>query len=189
MADPIRDALAELVACKDLKDKIDGYSGYGFKGRLTSEGMEWEPAKYQHDLLEAEYNRRKPLAWEAARLALSTTQGVPAVPVAWIDPQSLARVCVRHEVQATLCAVQSESDWLPLYAAVEPSVLSPEPEKQQEHETERSGEAMQRPAGIEQRLMVVCAVCGNKRCPRAGNDTFVCTGSNAPNQIRIAQQP
>ncbi len=31
--------------------------------------------------------------------------------------------------------------------------------------------------------MVVCDTCGNKRCPKALNHRFVCTNSNALNQI------
>ena len=31
--------------------------------------------------------------------------------------------------------------------------------------------------------MVVCADCGNKRCPRAGGYFYACTGSNAPEQV------
>lgn len=34
------------------------------------------------------------------------------------------------------------------------------------------------------RYMVVCKICGNKRCPRAGNSSFKCTGSNEPNQVK-----
>lgn len=30
--------------------------------------------------------------------------------------------------------------------------------------------------------MVLCPVCGNKRCPRASNHDLVCTGSNASGQ-------
>jgi hypothetical protein len=31
--------------------------------------------------------------------------------------------------------------------------------------------------------MIVCRVCGNKRCPHAADHRFVCTGSNEPGQI------
>ena len=31
--------------------------------------------------------------------------------------------------------------------------------------------------------MVVCGICGNKRCPHATNHIFVCTGSNEPGQL------
>lgn len=30
--------------------------------------------------------------------------------------------------------------------------------------------------------MIVCDVCGNKRCPHATSHTHVCTGSNKPGQ-------
>lgn len=35
----------------------------------------------------------------------------------------------------------------------------------------------------EAQMMVLCPVCGNKRCPRATNHRFACTGSNEPGQI------
>ena len=31
--------------------------------------------------------------------------------------------------------------------------------------------------------MIVCQKCGNKRCPRAGDEKYKCTGSNATGQI------
>jgi len=30
--------------------------------------------------------------------------------------------------------------------------------------------------------MILCPVCGNKRCPKANNHNNVCTGSNEPGQ-------
>ena len=30
--------------------------------------------------------------------------------------------------------------------------------------------------------MIVCATCGNKRCPHATDHTLTCTGSNEPGQ-------
>jgi len=30
--------------------------------------------------------------------------------------------------------------------------------------------------------VIVCSVCGNKRCPHANNHAFACTGSNAVGQ-------
>jgi len=32
-------------------------------------------------------------------------------------------------------------------------------------------------------VMVVCSICGNKRCPHAENPAFECTNSNEPGQI------
>lgn len=32
------------------------------------------------------------------------------------------------------------------------------------------------------RRMILCPTCGNKRCPRATNHAFSCTGSNEPGQ-------
>lgn len=31
-------------------------------------------------------------------------------------------------------------------------------------------------------FMIVCQICGNKRCPRATNHELECTGSNEPGQ-------
>jgi len=31
-------------------------------------------------------------------------------------------------------------------------------------------------------FMLVCPICGNKRCPHASDHTLACTGSNEPNQ-------
>ncbi len=51
----MRAALAELVACKDLKDRLDA----AFKSAHASLA--------QIGSMEEEYRRRKPLAWAAAR--------------------------------------------------------------------------------------------------------------------------
>lgn len=39
--------------------------------------------------------------------------------------------------------------------------------------------------------MILCPDCGNKRCPRASDHRFGCTGSNEPGQpgSRFADQP
>lgn len=37
-------------------------------------------------------------------------------------------------------------------------------------------------AGIPMRRMVICATCGNKRCPHATDHRHACTGSNEPGQ-------
>lgn len=34
--------------------------------------------------------------------------------------------------------------------------------------------------------MIVCDVCGNKRCPHANNHQNSCTGSNSPGQLGSA---
>lgn len=33
--------------------------------------------------------------------------------------------------------------------------------------------------------LVVCKLCGNKRCPHARNETWVCTRSNEPGQVGV----
>lgn len=61
MSEPIRAALEELVTLKDIKDKLDGY--------VNGKYPDMEPHEWAS--LKQEYARRKPLAWEAARAALS----------------------------------------------------------------------------------------------------------------------
>lgn len=36
--------------------------------------------------------------------------------------------------------------------------------------------------------MIVCPLCGNKRCPKAQNHNFQCTRSNEPNQEGILEK-
>lgn len=36
--------------------------------------------------------------------------------------------------------------------------------------------------------MILCTVCGNKRCPKANDCTNACTGSNEPGQIGSAYE-
>ena len=62
--DPVRAALAELVACKALKDAAEAIH---FAGPLSQHGENW---KVEYDRMRADYLRRQPLAWEAARAAL-----------------------------------------------------------------------------------------------------------------------
>lgn len=40
-----------------------------------------------------------------------------------------------------------------------------------------------RPITLDDMRMVLCAICGNKRCPHATNHIFACTGSNEPGQL------
>jgi hypothetical protein len=35
----------------------------------------------------------------------------------------------------------------------------------------------------EQVTMICCHKCGNKRCPKAQNHAYKCSGSNEPNQV------
>lgn len=37
--------------------------------------------------------------------------------------------------------------------------------------------------------MVVCSICGNKRCPHAESHTYECTNSNEPNQPKTTLGP
>jgi hypothetical protein len=65
-AQALREALAELVACKDLKEAVYG----GVICKTGEDTKRWYA-------MEAEYKHRKPLAWEAARAALASSP--PAV--------------------------------------------------------------------------------------------------------------
>lgn len=40
-----------------------------------------------------------------------------------------------------------------------------------------------RPITLDDMRMVLCPVCGNKRCPRASNHVYACTGSNEVGQV------
>lgn len=64
----IRAALAELVAVKEVKDRAEALHFIGPNGDL---GEGW---KAEYDRLRADYIRRQPAAWDAARAALG---GVP----------------------------------------------------------------------------------------------------------------
>lgn len=35
-------------------------------------------------------------------------------------------------------------------------------------------------------MMILCPICGNKRCPHATNHRHACTGSNEPGQVGSA---
>lgn len=59
--DPVRAALVELVAVRDLLQELS---------REAQVGVRMKTDRYM--ALEAEYNRRQPLAWAAARAAIST---------------------------------------------------------------------------------------------------------------------
>jgi hypothetical protein len=70
-------ALAELVVLKDLKDALDA--------EWRRPDKEWTNDEWRER--EQEYTRRKPLAWEAARAALTAQSpaGVPPEPRRWQD--------------------------------------------------------------------------------------------------------
>jgi hypothetical protein len=68
--DPVRAALAELVAVKDIKERGAALHFAGPSGPL---GEGWE-AEWKR--LEREYIERQPKAWAAARAALQDRDGV-----------------------------------------------------------------------------------------------------------------
>ena len=37
--------------------------------------------------------------------------------------------------------------------------------------------------------MILCPICGNKRCPHAEDHDLLCMGSNAPNQPKVLRHP
>lgn len=76
-----RVALAELVALKDLNERIKTLANAGYEGTLTG----GEPSWPEHDSLLDEYMRRKPIAWAAARAALAGVNAEPAAPLALIE--------------------------------------------------------------------------------------------------------
>jgi hypothetical protein len=51
---------------------------------------------------------------------------------------------------------------------------------------ERCSCATCRPVSFGDMRMVLCPVCGNKRCPRASNHVYACTGSNEVGQVGSA---
>lgn len=63
--DRLRAALTELVACKDLKDRVEVLN------HDRERGAEWKEAFN-------EYARRKPLAWAAARAAIDAAPSATA---------------------------------------------------------------------------------------------------------------
>jgi hypothetical protein len=78
--DPIRAALAELVACKDLKERADKISPV-------------EPG-CEKEVLMDEYRRRQPLAWKAARAALAACASGVAMPR--VTDAEVTRALERH---------------------------------------------------------------------------------------------
>lgn len=65
----LRQALCELVACKDLKDAAEGLH---FAGPLSPLGEGW---KAEYDRMRKDYLRRQPRAWDAARAAIRALSG------------------------------------------------------------------------------------------------------------------
>lgn len=72
--DPMRDALSELVALKGLKDEESRLRQRRECTRLRGS----EEARRKVDAMRDDYNRRKPIAWAAARAALSAQP-----PIGW----------------------------------------------------------------------------------------------------------
>jgi hypothetical protein len=100
---PHTKALAELVACKNLKDKAE--RGVTVAGNAEQRGM---CASFEEQASAfAEYARRQPLAWDAAQAALASPQeqAPRAEPVAevcagwtirWVGAEPIATLLARH---------------------------------------------------------------------------------------------
>lgn len=118
-------ALAELVACKDLKEQIEADGDMLVEQLEKRDGPGWR-RKYQDRI--ADYARRKPLAWSNARLALAalaaqrgsgkrlhndydstplSTENWPTAPAAepagwvaaldtWLDGQEFLELCMDY---------------------------------------------------------------------------------------------
>lgn len=48
-------------------------------------------------------------------------------------------------------------------------------------------EACRQKSGASRSYMIVCPVCHNKRCPKAENHEYRCTGSNAVGQVGVPE--
>lgn len=96
--DAVRAALAELVALKDLKDRLDLAE---MLGPMLFESMEdWREAS-------REYMRRKPLAWAAAQAALSE----PAPSVGVPEGYRLVPIDVLRDASNALGNFVSDHGW------------------------------------------------------------------------------
>lgn len=98
------EALRELVALKNLKDRIASLSFVGFVGHATCEGITFGPDFTEWRRLEAEYARRKSLAWAAARAALSPKEqtGDPAVAIKVSTPDGAELASWQRDAQGRL---------------------------------------------------------------------------------------
>lgn len=89
-----RQALAELVYCKDLKERIIAL-GYERRGDGATDGHPDLPE------LRREYDLRQPLAWAAARAALTAHEAtaepaaVPVDDVRWLLQQCMTHIIMR----------------------------------------------------------------------------------------------
>lgn len=96
MKDDMAEALRELVACKDLKE------------RIIEMGCPDTPDSPELSALNAEYKLRQPRAWAAARSVLSKQEPSD-------ENRNSVKMDVTHELRLTLLALQDCVDSLSHY--------------------------------------------------------------------------
>lgn len=96
----LKKALAELVLCKDIKDEWDSIAN-----EEMMKGILLDSKRTRAQMLNAEYQRRQPLAWAAARAALSQPEPEPA-------SQELPDkgYCALQYVEASLAAIANRRE-------------------------------------------------------------------------------
>ena len=146
MADALKAALQELVDVKALKDRMESLAHGGFQAQVTSGGgLNYEPAHTEWIKLGEEYKRRKPLAWEAGRAALSaplspnSNEGNLTSASAEM-PTHVASVVPCYTPSGKRVALLTEYQHLPIGTKLYADPISPDGFKLQSHPTERSGE-------------------------------------------------
>jgi len=70
-SDAVRSALAELVECKDLKNRAEALH---FAGLVSDLEADYKKLRAERKKLQADYIQRQPKAWDAARAALQERQ-------------------------------------------------------------------------------------------------------------------
>ena len=88
MSDRIRAALEELVAVKDLEDRVNAMAAYGFNATVSVDGsIQWDARRVEYDQLVLQLKRRQPEAWYTARKVLATESELvwsPQRKAAWM---------------------------------------------------------------------------------------------------------
>ena len=99
-------------------------------------------------------------------------------PVAWIErPVALARLSEFADEMKT----EHGSDLVLRHRGSRFIVFTPGDDCSCQACTDALAEFLD-PVTAMQSFMVLCADCGNKRCPKAANHENACTGSNEPGQ-------
>lgn len=123
-----RDILAELVACKEMKERMVTLSPIGIRGdhRSIDEALERER------LLIA-YRKRQPLAWEAAKKLLTTSDGWQPIETAPKDGTRVLTFRVKFR-EAMAVAWFDGEEWRPVHGSAWPDPTHwmplPEPPKE-----------------------------------------------------------